>query len=385
MPLNNSVMRLLLSILSSLLGLCAWAQTAAAFPEAGKVYLLHRYSKANGYMYEQGNKLQAGPASNTQKQYWEFIPTGNDNCYYLRNVTSRRYVQSTHISLSQQVSTGEAPVEFKVAACTANNAQKGYYYLCSTDQTINTAADGTLGLNFSEATGKVVAYHITNTRANSYWEILETSYDYVAPEPPVHTPLAQRLGIYYLPCGTAGSAYLTAVDISGQPDAAAVHYSATSAPAAAFLLNRNQEAVVHPDSTLTLTYAGAGFESVTSVTAYFDWNADGLFEQTHDFFGEAEGRLSLTVPATVALDKRLRLRLRVTDNGLEGAEDEVYGTTYDFYLRALPSSAPPSGIATPLAATPADYGGIAYTLEGLPVQPDKAKGIYIHQGKKRIR
>ena len=44
----------MLALSATLLGR---ADDGHAFPEAGKVYTIHRYSKANGYIYEQGNKL----------------------------------------------------------------------------------------------------------------------------------------------------------------------------------------------------------------------------------------------------------------------------------------------------------------------------------------
>lgn len=375
----------MLALSATLLGR---ADDGHAFPEAGKVYTIHRYSKANGYIYEQGNKLYVANSDNTKKQYWEFIPTESANRYYVRNVSSGHYMQSTRTpGLSVQISTGTEPVEYEVKACTAENAQKGYYYLCSTDQSISTASDGTLGLNFAEGQGHVVAFHITSTRPNSYWEIVESTYDYVKPEPPVHTPLAQRLGIYYLPCGTPATAWLKQLQATGKEGGAGINYEAAGRPGSAFQLLRNQQVDVEAGGTLHLAYQAQGLGDVTTVTVYFDWNADGLFEAKHEFFGEATAQADIDVPAHAATG-RLRMRWRLDSGDMDEADDEIVGIIYDCYLhvsQAVPDV--PEGIAPigdgktvcPEKTSP------AYDLNGIRVNPDTAKGIIIQQGKKTIR
>ena len=140
----------ILLTLASLTGsISVWADEAHPFPEEGKIYVLHRFNDNNSYVYENGNGLFASPRTNTQKQYWKFIPTDKANCYYIQNVTSKRYVQSTKINESTQVSIGNTPVEFEIKKNTTSGAApNGYYYICSTDQTIDPSKDGTLGLNY---------------------------------------------------------------------------------------------------------------------------------------------------------------------------------------------------------------------------------------------
>ena len=67
--------------------LVAQTNEGHTFPVEGKVYLLHRFSNTNSYIYENAGMLNASPNTNTQKQYWQFIPTANANCYYIQNVT----------------------------------------------------------------------------------------------------------------------------------------------------------------------------------------------------------------------------------------------------------------------------------------------------------
>lgn len=68
----------------------ALADGVGTFPEKGKTYLIHRFNNENSYIYENGASLLASPKTNTQKQYWQFIPTEKENRYYIQNVTSKK-------------------------------------------------------------------------------------------------------------------------------------------------------------------------------------------------------------------------------------------------------------------------------------------------------
>lgn len=370
--------------LAFLLALPALAMRAAGdegFPEAGKTYTLNRFGNTSAYLYEQGTLLFAGPAATTQKQYWNFIPTGHEGCFYIQNRTSKKYVQSTAVTLNDQIRTGAEPVEFRILKNETNNTPKGYYALCSTDQAIDASIDGTLGLNF-QSTGKVVAYYIAWTRGNSYWDIRETEYDYVAPLPVESTPLAKRLGIYNLPCGAAGPAYLRSCTVTGEGVTGTLDYHAAAAPADYYLMVRTDTICLEPGGAFTLDYEAAGMDDTYAVTAYFDWNADGVFETSHSFMNARSGRLELAVPDTVRAGK-VRLRIRLNNTDFDEAEDEVYGHTYDFMMH-IGLHETPVGIAAPAAAAP-QSAGRAYSLEGRPVNPDTHRGVVIQKGCKQLR
>lgn len=300
-------------------------------PEEGKVYLINRNTNTNAYIYESSAKLTAGPNDKTQKQYWRFVPTGTADHYYVQNVTSGLYIQSTNLPAqsgqTQQVQCGTSPVELEVKANTTSNFT-GYYYICSTDQTINVQADNTLGLNFEAATNRIVAYSVRYNRGNSYWEFHATDYDYEAPEPDVRSDYSRQLGVYNLPCGSVGTAYLTALDVEGRAVADEVHYTAMSKPSAYYNLLRTDRLSLIPGEEATLSYTAAKTDGNYKATAYFDWDADGIFEDVHELGTAATGKLSFTVPDT-ANCKPSRIRVRLTDNGLDEAEDAVHGYTYD--------------------------------------------------------
>lgn len=357
-----------------------------AFPVAGQTYLIHRFNNENSYVYENGNLLFAAPQSNTQKQYWQFVPTQTPNRYYVQNVTSKRYLQSTAGTLNEQVRTGTTPVEYEVKINESTAAPRGYYYLCSTDQTINATTDGTLGINFQESSGKVVAYYIRQDRGNSYWELVATDYDYEAPAPIPRTAYAKQLGIYQQPCGSTGTAWLRACSATGAGLVSPMSYTATAAPSDYWMPCRNDSITVVRGKAFELSYEAEGIDDNHAVTAYMDWDGDGLFEARHDFFATAQGSAEIIVPDTAKVGK-VRLRIRLTDNGLDGADDDVTGTIYDFPLYILATA--PTHESTGIRPQPERPVSIAkasaYDVDGRRVDLTTHRGVYIRQGEKRIK
>ena len=368
--------------------LVAQTNEGHTFPVEGKVYLLHRFSNTNSYIYENAGMLNASPNTNTQKQYWQFIPTANANCYYIQNVTSKKYIQSSHVAENSQIKVGNTPVEYEIKSnTTAGAAPLGYYYMCSTDQTIDTSKDGTLGLNYQQSTGKVVAYHIRYNRGNSYWDIQETKYDYEAPVLYERSEYAKQLGVYMLPCGERGNAYLTSLTIAGSVNDVPqkLNYVATAQPSSYYLLQRKDTATVTAGGTFTLSYEAQNVGKDYTVTAYFDWDGDGIFESQHDFMNAASGQTEISVPA-ITQSRKTRLRLRITDNALEGADDDVHGQTYDFQLFLTPKKEVTS--VSPVVVAPDNLQKAApiYHIDGRRAQRNKAlKGVFIQGGVKLIK
>lgn len=366
------------------------ADDGHTFPEKGKVYVIHRNNDSNSYIYENGSKLHAAPKTNTNKQYWQFVPTEKANCYYIQNVTSKRYVQSSKTpGVSQQIKVGNTPVEFEIRPNTNDGAGalKGYYYLCSTDQTIDNTQDGTLGLNYASAQGQVVAFHIRYNRGNSYWDIQESAYDYEAPAPIERSEYCKSLGIYVLPCGDKGAAYLKSLSITGENGKVtnALNYTASAQPSNYYNMVRTDSAEVIKGKTFNLKYEAEGMTSDYTVTAYFDWDKDGVFESKHEFLSNKSGSAEITVPAEAAEGKS-RMRIRVNDNGLDGADDDVNGATYDFQI--FVTNDPTVTKVNDIVAnngTNATASSAAYGIDGRRVNPKTHKGAYVQNRQKKIK
>lgn len=366
------------------------ADDGHTFPEKGKVYVIHRNNDTNSYIYENGSALHAAPKTNTNKQYWQFVPTEKANCYYIQNVTSKRYVQSSKTpGESKQIKVGNTPVEFEIKPNTNDGAGalKGYYYLCSTDQTIDNTKDGTLGLNYASAQGQVVAFHIRYNRGNSYWDIQESAYDYEAPAPIERSEYCKSLGIYVLPCGDKGAAYLKSLSITGENGNVtnALNYTASAQPNNYYNMVRTDSAEVIKGKTFILKYEAEGMTSDYTVTAYFDWDKDGVFESKQEFFNNKSGSEEITVPAEAAEGKS-RIRIRVNDNGLDGADDDVNGATYDFQI--FVTNDPTVTKVNDIVAnngTDATASSAAYGIDGRRVNPKTHKGAYVQNRQKKIK
>lgn len=366
------------------------ADDGHTFPEKGKVYVIHRNNDTNSYIYENGSALNAAPKTNTNKQYWQFVPTEKANCYYIQNVTSKRYVQSSKTpGENKQIKVGNTPVEFEIKPNT-NGDFKGYYYLCSTDQTIDNTKDGTLGLNYASAQGQVVAFHIRYNRGNSYWDIQESAYDYEAPAPPApieRSEYSKRLGIYILPCGNKGEAYLKSLSITGENGNVtnALNYTASAQPGNYYNMVRTDSAEVIKGKTFNLKYEAEGMTPDYTVTAYFDWDKDGVFESKQEFQNNKSYAAEITVPAEAAEGKS-RMRIRVNDNGLDGADDDVNGATYDFQIFVTndPTVTKVNNIVAN-NGTDATASSAAYGIDGRRVNPKTHKGAYIQNRQKKIK
>lgn len=367
------------------------ADDGHTFPEKGKVYVIHRFNDNNSYIYENRSVLNTAPKTNTNKQYWQFVPTEKANCYYIQNVTSKRYVQSSNTKESQQIKVGNTPVEFEIKQNTTEGAApKGYYYMCSTDQTIDNTKDGTLGLNYAGGQSQVVAYHIRYNRGNSYWDIQESAYDYEAPAPPApieRSEYSKRLGIYILPCGDTGAAYLKSLSITGENGNVtnALNYTASAQPSNYYNMVRTDSAEVIKGKTFNLKYEAEGMTPDYTVTAYFDWDKDGVFESKHEFLNNKSGSAEITVPAEAAEGKS-RMRIRVNDNGLDDADDDVNGATYDFQI--FVTNAPTVTKVNDIVAnngTDAKASSAAYGIDGRRVNPKTHKGAYIQNRQKKIK
>lgn len=308
-------------------------QPAETF-SADKFYTIHRNGNTSAYIYQSGGYMATAQLDASKPFWWVLEPTGNPNCYYIKNATTGKYVQSSaETPLSTLVPIAGTPVEFQIKKDETPGANtKGFYYLASTDQTVSVDTDGSLGLNFG-ASG-VVSYYIKTGRGNSYWQIEEGDYAY---NPPVveATAFARSIQLYSIPCGASGNAYLSAADIEGPDVLAPLHYSAKVQPGNYYTLHVGQKASVRQGGILPIALAVANAEGGIRTFAYADWDKDGVFEESREL---SDGMVSFNVPLTADIGQ-YRIRIRVTETDTEGAEDDVIGACYDFLVNVVPSSA----------------------------------------------
>ena len=109
--------------------------------------------------------------------YWKFEPTGNPNCFYVRNAATGQYLQSCSTNL-QEVKLSATPVEYYIEAKSAEGT--GVYGLASTDQAVYDFTGGTIGLNWKSRndTGRTFDSGqgfaaVAGTNHRSFWRIAE--------------------------------------------------------------------------------------------------------------------------------------------------------------------------------------------------------------------
>ena len=302
---------------------------------AEKFYTIHRNGNQSSYMYQTGNEIGTAPLNVTNMCWWVLVPTSKNDCYYIKNATTGEYIQSPKdLATNVSVTMSSTPVEFQIKKDETNGAStKGYYYLASTDQDpVTNIGDVTKGLNWSQDYQRVVSWWIKSGRGNSYWEIKEDEYRYDNSAVERLENTQKQLQMYSIPCGkTSTSSYLKGADVAGSDILSELHFSTTSRLTSAHVIYTDQKIEVKRGGTLPLTVNVVNKNGNASTFAYADWDRDGVFEVKQEIAGTST---TFSVPATAELGQS-RLRIRVTESGLDGAEDDVIGACYDFLVNVV--------------------------------------------------
>ncbi len=139
-----------------------------------------KWSQNEGlYMTEEadGSLVVAGQDV-AQRQFWQFVPTENEDCYYVKNAATGRYIQSCNLANSNTslVPTGTEPVEYYVPLCETTGASvKGCYRFTSTDcPNFNDSASSPHGLNKDGASTNVIVWMAGETNTGSWWKLAQT-------------------------------------------------------------------------------------------------------------------------------------------------------------------------------------------------------------------
>ncbi len=157
---------------------------------------------------------------------------------------------------------------------------------------------------------------------------------------------ARSAQIYDMSCGTAVSdVYLRHLDADccgylmeyplSTAGSSSVQTSLASAPSDAYTLYTDSKitAVRGQDLDLTLrlnAVLGGGIDG----WFYFDWDRDGVFEESVEMPRTSRSTLTVSVPEDATLGKS-RMRMRITNNGLSGADDDVLGEAIDFIINTV--------------------------------------------------
>ena len=93
------------------------AQTMLALTiEDGQYYTIVNRNEQGLYVKDTGSDILVVGGFD-DACYWQFIATGNEGCYYLKNKKTGRYAQQCSTSTEVDVTMGDTPVEYRVKEC----------------------------------------------------------------------------------------------------------------------------------------------------------------------------------------------------------------------------------------------------------------------------
>ena len=149
-------------------------------PEDGaKVYYIQWKNTGTNYVTEESDhRMTVQSKDNKKPQFWMFIPTGNTNCYYIKNTATGRYIGSCNLtpSSASKIYTTTTPVEYYVAKTTKTSGENANcWYMSSTDCTgHNSESAGPRALNKDGASDYVITWTAGVNNVGSYWKLVET-------------------------------------------------------------------------------------------------------------------------------------------------------------------------------------------------------------------
>lgn len=138
-----------------------------------KVYTIVCKPDFNTFMQDKGTgKLLLG--YEVTGSLWTFVPTGNADCYYVKNVKTGNYIQACPDS-EVPVDMGTTPVEYYIKGdAEGGQAGENFYRMTSTDRTPYDFSAGTIGLNRAGDNTKVQGFNsVVGANQWSVWRILE--------------------------------------------------------------------------------------------------------------------------------------------------------------------------------------------------------------------
>ena len=160
---------------------CA-AQTMFALTiEEGKYYTIKANSdKSTAFMADNNaadDRIE-GVGIDTPSSYWQFEPTGNTDCYYIKNKKTGRYIQGYPASNERKVTMGDEPVEYCVKTFAGIDGR--FYFAAASLQ--HDFASGTIGLNLHAESYEdgcyVQSYEAVATgNGRSQWTLSEVTKD----------------------------------------------------------------------------------------------------------------------------------------------------------------------------------------------------------------
>ena len=147
---------------------CAMQNMSALTIEDGKFYTIANRNDVNLFVKDTGvDIIQMGAFDDAC--YWQFIATGNEGCYYVKNKKTGRYAQLCSTSTEVNVTMGTNPVEYRIKECSAEGTDM--FGLTSTNQANYEFTAGCVGWNWKNDNTVQTYAAAAGTNHRSFWKL----------------------------------------------------------------------------------------------------------------------------------------------------------------------------------------------------------------------
>ena len=140
----------------------------------GKIYSISNRNDNNLFVKDNGNDVIA-MGQKDDNSLWQFIPTGNANCYYVKNVATGRYAQLCPTSAENSVTMGDTPAEYVILDCSAKEGNDCFGFT-STNLNVTDFTSGCIGWNWRNDNTVQTFAAVAGTNHRSFWKITEEAY-----------------------------------------------------------------------------------------------------------------------------------------------------------------------------------------------------------------
>lgn len=151
------------------------------------VYNISWKANTSDFMVERAdNSLGVAAYSVANSCFWELIPAEGENCFYIRNTVSGRYIATCNRTpaSSSTISTTDTPVAYYIGLTSGTASEIAEcYYLSSTDCTnYDNEARSPRALNKDGGSSNIIAWQAgangSTWRVGSYWKIVPATESY---------------------------------------------------------------------------------------------------------------------------------------------------------------------------------------------------------------
>ncbi len=169
--------------------------------DGAKIYLISWKNTGANYITEESDhRMTVQSKDNAKPQFWMFIPTENENCYYIKNTATGRYIGTCDLtpSSASKIYTTTTPVEYYVGKTTKTYGENANcWYMSSTDcANYSSESSGPRALNKDGASEYVITWTAGVNNVGSYWKLIETENLY-EPRPYDGSEAIGKIGASY--------------------------------------------------------------------------------------------------------------------------------------------------------------------------------------------